>query len=83
MSGASGRQRVRNECFDSYDVAIPMTGLVDDFEQLVRPMLEQAFSLHLQSKSLKGARDVLLPKLVSGEIDVSNLDLDAVLVGAV
>ena len=35
----------------------------------------------LQSFWLK-KRDLLLPKLVSGEIDVSDLDLDAVLEGA-
>ena len=81
MSGASGRQRVRNECFDSYELAVPSSDLVDQFERLASPMIEQAFSAARQNQSLAEARNVLLPKLVTGEIDVSELDLDGLVGG--
>jgi len=81
MSGASGRQRVRNECFDSYELALPPGDLADQFECLASPMMAQAFSLARQNQSLVKVRDLLLPNLVAGVIDVSQLDLDAV-VGA-
>ncbi len=77
MSGASGRQRVRNECFDSYLLAVPPTRLVQQFEGLAEPMIAEVSALSVQARSLVELRDLLLPKLVTGQIDVSALDLDA------
>ncbi len=77
MSGASGRQRVRNECFDSYLLAVPPTRLVQQFEGLAEPMIAEVSARSVQARSLVELRDLLLPKLVTGQIDVSALDLDA------
>ena len=77
MSGASGRQRVRNECFDSYRLAVPPTRLVQQFEGLAEPMIAEVSARSVQARSLVELRDLLLPKLVTGQIDVSALDLDA------
>lgn len=76
MTGASGRQRVRNECFDSYFVPVPTDDVVADFRSLVKPMFDLAFNLNDQNRVLAEARDLLLPRLISGELDVSELDLD-------
>lgn len=78
MSGASGRQRVRNECFDSFLVAAPPESLAEEFEALAEPMLGMAFVLGQENQELLALRDHLLPKLVTGQIDVSGLDVDAV-----
>lgn len=83
MSGASGRQRVRNECFDAYLLAIPPRHLVDRFEGISGPLFETAHRLSLQSRKLSLLRDLLLPKLVTGQIDVSSLDLDALVESSV
>lgn len=77
MSGASGRQRVRNECFDSYLLAVPPRGLADEFERSIEPLFSQVAVLTDETERLRQLRDLLLPKLVSGQIDVSSLDLDA------
>jgi type I restriction enzyme S subunit len=77
MSGASGRQRVRNECFDSYYLSVPPSGLVEHFEQVTASMLNLAYSLTVETSFLANIRDLLVPKLVTGRIDVSSLDLDA------
>lgn len=77
MSGATGRQRVRNECFDSYLVAIPRSDLLTKFHELVAPMFRMSFKLYEQRQNLAETRDLLLPMLVSGEIDVSEMDIDA------
>jgi type I restriction enzyme S subunit len=79
MSGASGRQRVQNECFDSYLVAVPPKGITTAFARSVNPLFELAGNLFDQNRVLRDARDLLLPRLVSGELDVSDLDLDGVL----
>lgn len=44
---------------------------------VIDPMLRQIDELSDQAESLAGLRDLLLPKLVTGQIDVSTLDLDA------
>lgn len=83
MSGASGRQRVRNECFDAYMLAIPPSDLADRFEDIAGPLFDTAYQLNLQARDLSSLRDLLLPKLVTGQIDVSSLDLDALFEEAV
>jgi len=46
------------------------------YSNAVEPMYELADRLDLQVEKLRAARDLLLPRLISGEIDVSNLDID-------
>ena len=75
MTGASGRQRVRNECFDSHLLVVPTVEVEMEFRESVRPMFELVFSLARQNQVLAEARDLLLPRLISGELDVSELDL--------
>lgn len=79
MSGASGRQRVRNECFDSYRLAVPPLDLAARFEAFAGPLFESADRVSLQANQLWSLRDLLLPKLVTGQIDVSSLQLDALI----
>ena len=76
MSGATGRQRVRNECFDTFFLAVPPSSIVDSFSQCVRPMFELSNELFKANAVLRETRDLLLPKLISGEIDVSELDIE-------
>lgn len=83
MSGASGRQRVRNECFDSYLLAVPPRGLADAYEAAASPLLAHVVTLRDETESLSQLRDLLLPRLVTGQIDVSTLDLDALVEGRV
>jgi len=75
MSGASGRQRVRTGCLDSFPVAIPPTDVQGRFEEVARGTLRLQYELAVQSRRLVSARDLLLPRLVSGQIDVSNVEL--------
>jgi type I restriction enzyme S subunit len=41
------------------------------------PLFAQVDTLNRESARLAALRDLLLPKLVTGQIDVSGLDLDA------
>lgn len=47
------------------------------FEDAVKPMVDQAVVLEAGARGLAALRDLLLPKLVTGQIDVTSLDLDA------
>lgn len=46
-----------------------------DFEQMIFPTMELYYQNILENQQLTELRDVLLPKLISGELDVSALDI--------
>jgi len=66
MSGASGRQRVQERCFDDYKIAHPPRALLDQFSAIVAPSFRLIQKLHLQTQNLRRTRDLLLPRLLSG-----------------
>ncbi len=58
-------------------VKLPTTSVSEAFAARVQPLLEMAQKLADQTQPLAALRDLLLPKLIAGQIDVSRLDLDA------
>jgi len=73
MSGATGRQRVQEKCFDDLRIAQPPRALLDQFTQIVSPSFQLTYKLHLQIQKFRRTRDLLLPRLLSGQIDVEAL----------
>jgi type I restriction enzyme S subunit len=70
MTGASGRQRVQLDCFDDFRIAQPDKETLAQFERTVRPMFEMVQTLVERNATLRRTRDLLLPRLVSGEVAV-------------
>jgi len=60
----------------SLRVVVPARGALASFDDTVSPMYELRRNLIAQNDVLINARDLLLPRLISGELDVSDLDLD-------
>ena len=61
--------------FDAFEIMLPDTELLDAFDAITTPMVEQIVSNSIENKRLAIMRDALLPKLMSGEIDVSAIRL--------
>ena len=61
--------------FDTFEIMLPDTELLDAFDAITTPMVEQIVSNSIENKRLAIMRDALLPKLMSGEIDVSDIQL--------
>ncbi|PWW06952.1 restriction endonuclease subunit S [Mangrovibacter plantisponsor] len=70
MTGSSGRQKVQHSCLDKYAVPLPPNSILDEFVQVVQNNFDQIRNLMSQNASLAKARDLLLPKLISGELTV-------------
>lgn len=70
MSGATGRQRVQEECFNKFLIAQPDEETLRRFQELTRPMFELVNNLAVRNDNLRRTRDLLLPGLLSGEIAV-------------
>lgn len=60
----------------SLKVVVPARDVLCQFDDAVCPMYELRRNLLDQNKTLTEARDLLLPRLISGELDVSDLNLD-------
>ena len=56
--------------FERAEILTPSKSLVDAFNDFAEPLLAQGHKLRLQNQKLRGARDLLLPRLMSGEIAV-------------
>lgn len=54
--------------------AIPPMGLIQEFDGLVMPLFERQFKNDIETKTLAGLRDLLLPRLMSGELRVKEAE---------
>jgi type I restriction enzyme S subunit len=59
--------------FEAAQVVRPPAALLGSFESAVEPMVRQSHCLRGKNAVLRQTRDLLLPKLISGELDVSRL----------
>lgn len=66
---------INKVALNSMPIYIPDTDEIDKFEHLVSPMDRLILENHQENMRLQGIRDNLLPKLMSGEIDLSNIDI--------
>ena len=61
--------------YDAFEITLPDKTSLDRFDEITAPMIDQIVTNRLENKRLATLRDALLPKLMSGELDVSNIDL--------
>ena len=58
-----------------YPVVIPPDPITQHFSSFVRDVVDKIQNIIFRNTNLRQTRDLLLPKLISGEIDVSALDI--------
>ena len=72
------RKRVTRTVLSRFIIPLPPHPIRDSFFQIVAPTYKLKSVLTRQNEALDEARDLLLPRLVSGTLDVSELELDRV-----
>lgn len=75
MNAGSAVPSMTTDILNAMEVVIPSASALEEFESLVAPMYEAMEANDVQSKALFQMRDTLLPKLMSGAIDVSDVQL--------
>ena len=76
VTGSTGsRQRAVPKATLDFKVLIPPQGLIEQFCSIVTPIYDLIGVYEIENHRLLKLRDSLLPKLMSGELDVSNLDI--------
>jgi type I restriction enzyme, S subunit len=58
--------------FRQFPIVLPPKNIQDEFGYMVTPLFDLIYVLLKKNSILKAARDQLLPKLISGELDVSD-----------
>jgi len=56
--------------FERAEILVPSKRLLESFDEIVEPMFSQMHNLRQQNQKLRAARDLLLPRLMSGSIAV-------------
>jgi type I restriction enzyme S subunit len=67
----AAQQNISKEKVAEAPILIPSQKLRDDFDRVVCPLFGLIRSLTRVTRNLKQQRDLLLPKLISGEVNVS------------
>lgn len=76
VTGSTGsRQRTTPSDTLAYELILPSEEDLAEFQSLVSPMYAQMRINAIENDKLKRLRDSLLPKLMSGEVDVSDIQL--------
>ena len=66
---------VNSKIIKAMPFVIPADAEISRFHSIAGPMFEHVLNKQLENDSLAEMRDALLPRLMSGELDVSNIDL--------
>lgn len=75
LNAGSAVPSMTTNILNSMQLYIPDEKTLEKFENIVSPMYSAMQENTKESKILANTRDTLLPKLMSGELDVSDIDL--------
>ena len=75
MASGSTFKEISGSAMRTVPAVIPDDGSLQEFSDFCEPLFQQQRNLEAENRSLAALRDSLLPKLMSGELDVSELDL--------
>lgn len=75
MNAGSAVPSMTTDILNAMEVVIPSAAALEEFEGIVSPMYKEMQENDKQSTALGKLRNTLLPKLMSGEIDVSGIQL--------
>lgn len=70
MTGSDGRQRAQVDKLEVLPYLKPTQNVIDSFAHIAEPLFKQIDIKRTQVQHLIAARDMLLPKLMNGEIEV-------------
>ncbi|RGI45738.1 restriction endonuclease subunit S [Roseburia sp. OM04-10BH] len=69
------QQKVSQQNLKKVSAIIPSKEALSAFDEIIQPIFAQIRNLRDENANLARLRDTLLPKLMSGELDVSDIDL--------
>lgn len=80
LNSNSAQPGINQTDVKSLPILVPDFEIMTKFENIISPMMNQIFDNALEINKLSKLRDILLPKLMSGEINVSKINCDLIIV---
>ena len=74
-TGSTGQTELPRDNVKSMSLVLPDAETLDRFNTIAKPAVKAIVANQAENKQLSALRDALLPRLMSGEIDVSRVDL--------
>jgi type I restriction enzyme, S subunit len=75
-AGGSAQPLINQSILNNIKIVMPQLNLIEKYSDLVFSFMQKIESNIEQNANLANLRDTLLPKLMNGEIDLSNLELN-------
>ena len=75
IKGGSAQPKFNKTDFKNLPIFLPPDDLLEQFHQIVKPMFELINENNTENQALTRTRDTILPRLMSGELDVSDFVL--------
>ena len=75
IGGGTIFKAVTKEDMHGIKILIPEESITRRFEEIAQPIASEVETLTGKNTNLRSTRDLLLPKLISGELDVADLDI--------
>lgn len=66
---------LKTDILKNYPTSLPTDEVLNEFDEIIKPIFSMILSKARESKRLTEIRDTLLPRLMSGKLDVSDIDL--------
>jgi type I restriction enzyme S subunit len=71
LSNGAAQQNLSPINMGNYSVVVPTHNILKLYAETFNPAIDKICNLNLQNQKLKEARDILLPRLMSGKINVA------------
>ncbi len=75
LAGGATYKEINRTTFRKIQIIVPDKSIMDEFTSLLKPMMNLIKNLQIQIDNLRKTRDLLLPKLISGEIGVNSINV--------
>jgi len=66
--GGAAQPNANAKVLSAVEILVPTTRIQREFREIVEPLFDQRETLQEQNQKLKAARDLLLPRLMNGEV---------------
>lgn len=82
--GATNQQELgRDDLGDILKIIVPTPELMEKFDEIAKPTFELIENLRNQNELLKEARNILLPRIMTGVIDIDKVELPETLLARI
>lgn len=75
VASGAAQPNISTSQIESIEILVPKAEILTQFETLVNPLFMETMALKEKNAILKQTRDLLLPRLISGEINVENMEI--------